>query len=126
MEAWGFLRHGLTRGIHPTTFFFFVLGGTNQKSHPFLPVKHMRVFVSVSEHAQDKMNTAAAAGATSAGGGGGGGGGISLADVAKHNTKSRSAQIVAFSRYRSSALLHPFLGEGSPTKIDYRKRVPLF
>ncbi|CAJ1385754.1 unnamed protein product [Effrenium voratum] len=37
---------------------------------------------------EDKMNTAAAAGATSAGGGGGGGGGISLADVAKHNTKS--------------------------------------
>ena len=26
----------------------------------------------------------------------------------------------------SSALSRPFLGEGSPTKIDYRERVPLF
>ena len=29
-------------------------------------------------------------------------------------------------RLPGSALLPTFLGEGSPTKIDYRKRVPLF
>ena len=41
--------------------------------------------------------------------------------------KSRGPETgVSSTRSPSSALSHPFLGEGFPTKIDYRKRVPLF
>ena len=37
-------------------------------------------------------------------------------------------QLASFNvpRSPSSALSHPFLGEGSPTKIDYKKKVPVF
>ena len=36
-----------------------------------------------------------------------------------------SLAVLAMARSPSSALL-PFFWEGSPTKVDYRKRVPLF
>ena len=40
----------------------------------------------------------------------------------RHGTKTITLVVIQYARSRSSALLPPFFGEGSPTKVDYRKK----
>ena len=42
------------------------------------------------------------------------------------SSETQQWHLLISTRFPSSALVPTLLGEGSPTKIDYRKKVPLF